>query len=197
MFYAFVRLIIGGIIRLFYPIKVINLQNLPKEGSLILCPNHASNFDPIFVSIGIPRQICWMAKEELFKSKILSFLLTKLDAFPVDREGSDIGAIKKALRILKEDKILGIFPEGTRTESMDLKSAKPGVALLGNKSKTPVLPVYIDSNYKIFNKTKIYIGEIIDFDNYGPNKLSMNDYTKISKEILSKIYELGIKEENS
>ncbi len=195
MFYKIVRIVIGSIIRVFYPIKVLNKEKLPKEGSLILCPNHSSNFDPVFVSIGLDRNISWMAKEELFKSKILSFLLYKLDAFPVDREGSDIAAIKKALRALKNNKVLGLFPEGTRIESYSLDNAKPGVALLSIKSKASVLPVFIDSNYKIFNKTRIYVGDVMDLRDHEGYKENPKDYANLSKEILRKIYELKAEEE--
>lgn len=168
----------------------MNAQHIPDNIPLILCSNHSSNLDPIFISIVFPRQISWMAKQELFKSNFLSFVLNKLDAFPVDRDGSDISAIKRALRALKNNKVLGIFPEGTRTKTVDLNKAKSGVALLGVKSQAAILPVFIDSSYKIFRKTNIYIGEAIHLKKDQNTKLSSEDYKNMSKEILSRIYAL-------
>ena len=96
-----------------------------------------------------------MAKKEIFNNKILSFIVRRLGAFPVSRNEVDISAVKKSLKILKEDRVLGIFPEGTRVNKLDLNNAKAGVSLLAIRSKSPVLPVYIESNYKLFSKVKI------------------------------------------
>lgn len=187
MFYRVVRSIANFIFRLLYRIEVIGRENLPSEGKLILCANHASNLDPIFISIAISRQVSWMAKKELFSSKILSFFLKKLGAFPVDRDGSDLSAIRNALKVLKGNNILGIFPEGTRVKGFDISNAKPGVALLSAKSNSLILPVNIDSNYKLFSKVKITIGKPTDFT---CNDGQTNNYNEISENILRTIYGL-------
>lgn len=192
MFYKTIKAIAGLILRPFFRIKVYGIENVPTDGKLVLCSNHASNWDPIFISVGIPRQIHWMAKKELFQNKALSFLIKKLEAFPVDREGTDINAIKNALRVLKDDKVLGIFPEGTRVDSFDLKNAKHGAVLLSIRSKSSILPVYIESNYKLFSKVNIYIGETIDYSKELDHKPSSEDYNKISKDLLSTIYSLKL-----
>lgn len=187
MFYNIVKVIANILLRIPYRIKVQGIENVPIEGKFVLCSNHANNLDPLFVSIVFPRQISWMAKKELFVNKFLSRFLTKLGAFPVDRGDSDISAIKNALRVLKSDGVLGIFPEGTRVKGYDIKNAKPGVALLTIKSKSNVVPVKIETNYKLFSSVKIIIGKPIDFSlEDGQTK----DYTEISKNILSSIYQL-------
>ena len=84
-----------------------------------------------------------MGKKELFKNKFFNIFLNWLLVFPVDREVNDIGAVKKALRILKSGGVLGIFPEGTRVKEFNPENAKAGVALLALKSNSPVIPVYI------------------------------------------------------
>ena len=143
MFYSVIKFLANIIFRVLYRVKTYGLENVPKDGKFILCSNHANNLDPVFVSMIMPRKISWMAKKELFKYKTTSYLRYKLGAFPVDRSQSDISAIKNALRVLKDDKVLGIFPEGTRVKKMDLESAKPGVALLSVKSGAKILPVHI------------------------------------------------------
>lgn len=190
MFYSFIKTTVKFVLFFFYRIKLYGAGNIPLDGKLIICSNHASNWDPILISIIFPRQISWMGKKELFKNKALAYLLNKLMVFPVDRDGSDVGAIKKALKVLKGEGTLGLFPEGTRVKSLDLNNAKSGVALLGFKSKSPILPIYIESNYKIFNRVNIYIGEAIDLNQAIDGKPSADDYLELSKQILYKIYDL-------
>lgn len=190
MFYNIVKSIVGVILKIFFRIKVRGARNIPKDGKLILCSNHASNWDPILISIAFPRQIHWMAKKELFKSKFLSNLIFKLGSFPVDRNGADINAIKNALRILKSEGVLGVFPEGTRVKGFDLNNAKSGAILLSTKSKAPILPVYINGNYRPFSSLDIYIGKPIDYAKSIEGKSSSEDYTNMGKELLYDIYNL-------
>lgn len=127
----------------------------------------------------------------MFKNKVLARIIYKLGAFPVDRDGSDISAIKSSLKILNAEKVLGIFPEGTRVAKMDLENAKPGIALISIKGKSPVVPVYIQSNYKPFHKIIVNIGKPIHLSEYFDKKLSTEEYKSISKRILNSIYSLN------
>lgn len=190
MFYNIIRFLASIIFRLIYRIHVTGLENVPKNGRLIICGNHINNLDPIIIAIILPRTINWMGKKELFKYRWFSFILEKLNVFPVDRKGTDIKSVKKSLRVLKEDKVLGIFPEGTKVKGYDVKNAKPGVALMAIKSQTNILPIHIQSNYKIFNRIKITIGKPIELAEYKGQKLDNEDYTLISQKILKTIYEL-------
>ncbi len=189
-FYHIARFLVNVIFRIIFRIDINGRKNIPKKGRLILCSNHISNLDPIMLAIAIPRPISFMAKKELFENKILSKLFYSLGAFPIDRKGSNIIAIKTSLRVLKDEKILGIFPEGTRVYDMNLDNAKPGIGLISIKGKSPVIPVFIESKYKPFSKVKIKIGEPIYFgDSYG-KKLNTEDYQNISRDIMKSIYSL-------
>lgn len=187
MFYNVAKFIVNIAFRLVYRIQVTGKENIPSEGRLSLCANHFNNLDPLMISIVFPRQISWMGKKELFQNKVLAFILNRVGVFPVDREGSDLSAIKKALKVLKEGGVLGIFPEGTRVKSFDLNNAKPGIALLTVKAKSTVLPVYIDGNYKLFSKVHIKFGKPIDMTLEEGQSV---DYNEISKNILISIYNL-------
>ncbi len=189
-FYRVARIILLVIFKLIFKIDVIGVENIPKKGRAILCSNHVSLLDPIVLGIAVPRPISFMAKRELFEKPILGSIVRGLNSFPVDREGSDISAIRTSLKVLKEGKLLGIFPEGTRVKEMDLDNAKPGVALIGVKSKSPIIPAYIDSNYRLFSKVTIRIGEPIYLDEYFGNRLSTEDYKNISKNVMKSIYSL-------
>ncbi|NMB27137.1 MAG: 1-acyl-sn-glycerol-3-phosphate acyltransferase [Tissierellia bacterium] len=189
-FYHIARFIINIVFRIIFRFDIEGRQNIPGKGRIILCSNHISLLDPIMLAIAIPRPIIFMAKKELFENKLLAKLIHSLGAFPVDREGSDLASVKRSLRTLKEEKILGIFPEGTRVQKMDLNNAKPGVSLISIKSKSPVVPVYIESKYKLFSKVTIRIGEPMYFDSYQGRKLTTEDYKDISVDIMKSIYSL-------
>ena len=193
-FYNIVKNIVGLFFKIIYRFKVEGKENITKDGKLIICSNHIHNLDPLILSIIYPRQINWMAKKQLFENKILSKILYKLGAFPVDRDEADLSTIKKSLKILKEDNILGIFPEGTRVKEINLNNAKAGVSLISIKSQTPVLPIFIESNYKLFSTIKVYIGEPLDFSDLYGEKLNKEDYLIASQKILKSIYSIKDKE---
>ncbi|NLW40078.1 MAG: 1-acyl-sn-glycerol-3-phosphate acyltransferase [Tissierellia bacterium] len=190
-FYKLVRFLAIIVFNIVFRIDIEGKENIPPEGRLVLCSNHISALDPIILAIAIPRPISFMAKKELFKNKILAKIIYKLGAFPVDRDGSDISAIRSSLRVLKEEKVLGIFPEGTRVSRVDLDNVKAGVGLISIKGKSPVVPVYIQSNYNIFSKVIVRIGKPIHLDESFDKKLSTEEYRSISREILQAIYSLN------
>lgn len=189
-FYTISRNVVKVLLKLVYKIEVNGIENIPTEGSLITCSNHINLLDPPVVAVVLPRNVSFMAKKELFKNKLLGYILNKLGTFPVDREGNDLTAIKKSLKILNKGQVLGIFPEGTRVNEMNLENVKAGVGMLSIKSKSPVVPIFIESTYKPFSKVKVIIGEVLYFDEYYNRKLSNDEYLDISRTIMKKIYSL-------
>jgi len=125
-----------------FPIKVYGIENIPVKGGFILASNHLSNLDPFVVGISIKRRLCFIAKDSLFRNKILGFILSEWGAFPLKRESRDIGAVKEALKRLKRGYGLVIFPEGTRIKK-DMNKFLPGVALLSDKGQVPVIPTFV------------------------------------------------------
>ncbi|NLV88584.1 MAG: 1-acyl-sn-glycerol-3-phosphate acyltransferase [Tissierellia bacterium] len=189
-FYNFIKAIATAVFKIIYRINVYGKGNIPKQGNLIICSNHIHNFDPIIIALVYPRQISWMAKKQLFKYKIPAFFLSKLGAFPVDRDEADLSTFKKSLNVLKNHGVLGIFPEGTRVKTIDLENAKPGVGLIALRSKANVLPVFIEGNYKPFSRINVYFGGIIDLSQYHDKRVSKEDYLLVSKDILKSIYSI-------
>ena len=134
--------------------KVIGLENIPKDGAFILTANHVSNWDPPFLGTFMGREVCYMGKEELFKNPIMAAICRGLHVFPVKRGAADKTAIKTAVKILKDGKCLGIFPEGTRSKTGKLGKAEPGVSLIAAMTKAPIIPAAIVNTEKIFSKEK-------------------------------------------
>lgn len=187
MFYKILKFIVAIFIYPIFRVKVIGRENIPESQGYILCANHKSNWDPIFLAIAFPSNIRFMAKKELFENKALAGILNAIGVFPVDRKGRDLASLKNSIKLLKEKNILGIFPEGTRTDSIDRNNMKDGVAYIALKAKKGILPVEIVSSYKPFRKTYIYINEPINVDKYL-NMKSKEAMVKMTDEVFNEIY---------
>ncbi len=167
VFYKFCVSLLRPIVKIFFPYEVVGKENVDKiSGGYILCSNHLSAWDPIFLMIVHPRPVYFMAKSELFKNRILSRILYAVGAFPVKRGKGDGDAIKRATEISSSGKILGIFIEGTRSKTGEFLRPRSGVALVASETAAPILPVCItgsseDNKIHVFKKTVIVYGEPI------------------------------------
>ena len=187
MLYYVVKYLILVIAKIIFRVEVNGIVHIPKKGPCILCFSHRSLLDPPVLGVFMPRQLAFMAKEELFRIPVLGFLIRKLGSFPVKRGTGDLGAIKTAIRILNKGNALAMFPEGTRVKAGEDKKAKPGVALIATKAKVPVIPIGANGKYKLFRKLKINIGEPVILEEYYNQKLPMEKLQEISNHILKKI----------
>lgn len=165
MFYNILCSIARIVMKILFKVRIYG-DNKLKDGKLIICANHQSNFDPIALATAVDRQVFFMAKKELFKNKLLGKIFAKLGVFPVDRKGADLQSIRKAIGILDDDDVLGIFPEGTRVEERDPSNMKEGVSFIALKAKADIQPVYIESDYKFRGKLNIYFRDLISIDEY-------------------------------
>lgn len=123
--------------------KVQGIENFPIKGPVIMVSNHVSLWDPIVAACSVPREVSYMAKEELFSIPLLGPIIRQLGVFPVKRGQGDTSAIRNSLSLLKHQKVLGLFPEGTRSKTGELQKGLPGMVLLMEKSKAPIVPVKV------------------------------------------------------
>jgi len=177
--YAFARSVVNGIMKPIYRMEVIGRENFPKEGGVLLCTNHIHNFDPPIVGITAPRPIHFMAKEELFSVPALGKLLPHINAFPVKRGMSDREALRKGLAILKEGKVLGLFPEGTRSKTGELGKGLAGAGFFALRTDAQVVPCAIIGPYKAFSRLKVVYGKPIDMNELRQKKVSAEEATEI------------------
>ena len=187
--YTVARGVVKFFMSILYRIEVIGLENVPKEGSVLLCANHIDNHDPPLVGITMKRPVVFMAKEELFDVPILGKLVRKLNAFPIKRGKADREAIRNGLKVLKEGKVLGIFPEGTRSKTGELGKGLTAGANLPRRPDASVIPCAIIGPYRVFRKVKIVYGKPINFSELKKNKASLEEATEL---IMTQIKEILI-----
>lgn len=184
----FIKLMFRLYYRLAFGVVVHHKDKLPKEGAYLICSNHLDARDPFVIGSALDPEISILAKKELFKHKIVAWFIKLNGAIPVDREANDISAIKAALKILKGGNVMMLFPEGTRNKTKTPLEAKPGVAMIAVKAKVPIVPISFISDYKHFKKMHVVINDPIYLDEYFTQRMTTEDYQKISQEILDSIY---------
>ena len=189
--------VVGFVARVLHPTSVEGMEKLPKSG-VLLCPNHASNWDPILVALKLPKnyRLHIMAKEELFQNPLLGWLLRKVGAFPVSRGNNDINTVRTAMQAIKDGDNLLIFPEGTVVRNgvgyIDglPAHAKAGVAMIGVRTGAVLVPVFVDGEKRLFHRTRIIFGEPFQ-PHYTGRRGTSEEMQQIADGILEAAYALG------
>ncbi len=180
------------IYKFIFRLKIIGGDNIPPEGGAIIASNHASLWDPplVGVAVGIAarRGVYFLAKEELFRFPVFSFILKQVHAFPIKRRSGDLGAFRTALRLLSQGKILLVFPQGTRMKKKDHQRARPGVGLLWKKSGVPVIPAFLKNT----DRSSRFPQFVVKFGAFckPQTRNEERDYQKRAQEILKEIFSL-------
>ena len=194
MFYPLAWWVCFFIFKLFFRYKIYGKENLPKEKPYIIASNHLSYLDPICIGLLTKEKLNYLAREDLFKNRLFSWLIRKFGAIPLDREKQDIRALRKGLKILKEKKILVLFPEGRRSLDGELKNPLPGVGFLAERAKVKVVPVYLKGTdlalpvhaYFIrFKRISSFVGKAVEPDGYSAEKiteLTWNEVRRLEEE---------------
>lgn len=190
MFYNIAKYALRLMYLVMFRVEVRGKENIPKDGPVIICANHSSNFDPISAAIYVKRPVNFMAKKELFGNNFMKKLMYSLHAFPVDREAADMKSFKTTLEILKKGEVLGIFAQGKRVKEGETADPKAGVALFALKGNAVVIPVGISGNYKLFSKVKINYGKPVNLDEYRGKRARTETLEKITEEIMSEVEKL-------
>ena len=190
MLYRVLRAIVRSLMALLYPYKLAGLENVPKEGPVVLCSNHISNLDPPLLGITNTRQVHFMAKEELFRVPVLGGVIHRLGAFPVKRGAGDLKSLKTAIQLLQNGKVVGIFPEGTRSKTGEMRDFHVGAALIALKGKAPIVPVSITGPFRLFRPVKITYGSPIDLTPFLQEKANMKTAKQVTERIMEEIRSL-------
>ena len=142
-FYYICRPIVRILLFLLTRWQVRGRENIPRQGAVLVVSNHLSLADPPLLNIALDRPVRFMAKQKLFRFKLLGSFIRGLGGFPVHRGRPDRKAFRQAEQVLADGLTLVIFPEGTRSRSGQLRHAFPGPTLIALRSGAPIVPVGI------------------------------------------------------
>jgi 1-acyl-sn-glycerol-3-phosphate acyltransferase len=168
--YTFVRIILSLPTLLIYRVRAIGVENVPKDGALILAPNHFSQMDHFFIGLYLRRKVRFMAKSQMFGPPVLTYVYKHGGVFPVRRGHHDEEAMKTAFTILEQGEMLLVYAEGGRSRSGKLREVKPGIGRIALESGVPVVPVAIHGSEQVrrwkrfrFPKVTVQFGEPLRF----------------------------------
>ena len=132
------------------------IDDIPKDGPVILAANHASNADAVILGAWLTerlgRRIHWLGKKEMFDWPIVGWVFRNGGVHPVDRASADVDAFRLAERVLEEGHVLMIFPEGTRSPTGELQKPKDGLAMIALRSGAPIVPIGIGDTDRVWPK---------------------------------------------
>lgn len=178
--YSIGKPLVALYLRFGFKIQVIGRENVPDQGGALICCNHLSNFDPPLVGTVLSRPLSFVAKEELFKIPLFGAVLRRLNAFPIRRGTGDRGAIRLAMKLLREGHALLIFPEGHRNlKHTKMQHAYSGAGFFALKTNAVVVPCAIIGRYKFRGKMKIVFGNPLNMEELKDRKLKSSEVTAI------------------
>lgn len=184
--YIILKRCLGFIFKLYFHPKVKGKVSIPNSEPLVIASNHRHAMDPILMGLSINRPIHFLAKKELFESKF-RFLFEKLNCIPVKRDGKDKDALNKALDVLNNNQVIGIYPEGTRNKEEKLLPFKFGAVKMAKETNAYLLPFAITGDYRFWQKNLIcHIGK--------PFKVGKMSLEEANKKLEKEVYKL-IKED--
>ena len=190
--YGFCEIIFPWIFKIWLRWEVSGRENIPEDGPVVIAANHLSLLDPPVLGAAATRKVHFMAKSELFKPAWFGALIRKLGAFPVRRGAMDRDAIKTGLTILKENKVLAVFPEGTRSKTGELGRAGGGAFMMAVKRKAKIVPAYIYGTdlkrHPGWPKVRVIFGKPMEYDpDMGTGRESLDELGASWKEELLKL----------
>ena len=197
--YKFFKFILTYPLRFLCNMKVRGTENEPttEQGAYLVIANHRTWADPIYLACVLKHgQPHFMAKKELFRIPLLNLLIRALGAYPVNRGGADVGAVKHTIEMLKAGVCVGMFPQGHRYNKVDPRktSVKTGAAMIALKAGVPVLPVFIkvkNNRHRFLCKKEIIVGKPISIEELNYNPEAPGEYQRIADLLFEKVCELG------
>jgi 1-acyl-sn-glycerol-3-phosphate acyltransferase len=186
------------LLHLLFGYRTEGAEKVPEKGPVILAANHLSILDPIAIGAGIKRPVSFLARADVFRLPVLSWLLPRLYAIPVERGTGDLSAIKGAIRALERGMAFGIFPEGTRSRSGKLQPFKTGVAAIAFRTGSPVVPVAVVGSekawpvgrklFRLRQPIRVVYGDPIPVPR--KTKVSHQELESLTREIEARVREL-------
>ena len=150
-FYRGLRLL-SALPGVYFHLRVEGAARVPAAGPCIIAANHASYVDPIVLWMACPRHVRFIVDREQYQRPLVNWVAARTGAIPVENNPRDLGSLRRALLALKLGAVLGIFPEGGRSDDGSLKTGKPGAALLALRAGVPLLPAGIVGTFAAYSR---------------------------------------------
>ena len=184
--FHFLFILVWPLVKIFYPCRYYGVENVP-DGPCIICPSHSNLPDPFFITLamGWDGFIHHLAKDDTRNIPFLGFVMEKMGSIFVHRGEQDIEAYKQCIRVLQSGEKLMVFPEGTRVHGNDVVPAKSGVIRMAAKTRSPIVPVYLPRDKKLFHRIDIVFGEAYYIENAGHA-----DYEPLAQDLMDRIWAL-------
>lgn len=194
--YSKVYKLLAPPLRMMFRLKAHGAEKIPENGGYIICANHTSLWDVFVISVSLDRQVMYMAKKELFHVPVLKSIISALGAYPVDRSGADVAAIKKTISLLEKGELVGIFPQGTRHpgENPRKTEVKHGVGLMSYRAKCGIIPVYIKTkknHVRPFRRAELFVGDPVEYGDLGFTDGGIKEYNAAAENVFDKICTIG------
>lgn len=189
LLYAVVRGLVVGICRTYLRLRVIGVENIPKEGPFVFAPTHRSTIDIPVASAATRRRMRFMGKDSIWKYKLIGKVMTGLGAFPVTRGTADLEALKRCIAILNSGEPLVMFPEGTRHYGPEVQPLFDGAAYVALKTGVPIIPAAIAGTEDVmrsgskairFKKCRMIIGQPIAAEVPGGGRASREQISELT-----------------
>lgn len=168
--YALGRIVLTIPTLLMHRVRAIGLKNVPREGPLVLAPNHFSQMDHFLVAVYLRRKVRFMAKSQLFGPPVLTYVYKHGGVFPIRRGHRDEEAFETVRQLLEQEEMLLVYAEGGRSRSRQLGEPKPGIGRIALESGVPIVPVAIHGSERArqwkrlrFPKVTVQFGEPMSF----------------------------------
>lgn len=193
MIRGIIKFVLRIVTLLLYRVKIVGKENIENGKPYILCPNHISNWDPPTMVASLKRNdIYILAKEEMFVNGFIKWLAVKVHALPVKRGKQDVKLLKDSVKVLKENNMILIFPEGTRNGIKKKGKIQNGAVLISLMSGAPIIPIGIQTKtkYRPFTKVKINIGKPMDFSEYKDKKGDKETLDSLSRQVMEEMIRL-------
>jgi 1-acyl-sn-glycerol-3-phosphate acyltransferase len=197
------RVFVAPVLRAVWRPKVTGLSNVPRTGPVIVAANHLSMVDSFLLPLPLRRQVYFLAKAEYFVNPVQRALMTGLNNIPVDRSGgrASLMAIDAAVPVLRAGKVLGVFPEGTRSPDGRLYRGRPGVAKLALETGATVVPAGLVGTERVHatgerwlhmprERPRVMFGEPLDLTPWAGEKVDSRLLRQITERLMREIGKL-------
>jgi 1-acyl-sn-glycerol-3-phosphate acyltransferase len=193
--YTLARIVLTLPTLLIYRVRGIGVKNVPREGPLVLAPNHFSQMDHFFIGVYLRRKIRFMAKSQLFGPPVLTYIYKHGGVFPIRRGHHDEEAFETVYELLRQGEMLLVYAEGGRSRSGEMGSPKPGIGRIALESGVPIVPVAIHGSERVrcwkrlrFPKVTVQFGEPVSFA--AEESPSRERQLEVATEVFDRVHEM-------